>query len=239
MVGVMYKRVLLKFSGEQLSGKHDFGVDTTVARYIANQCKQVMDAGCQLVLVVGGGNLIRGAETSQDSGIKRVTADQMGMLSGLMNAMALTDIFESEGLKTRCMSNVFATQVAESYSFRLAEKHLQRGRIVIVAGGIGRPFFTHDTAAVSIGLELGCEVVLKATKVDGVYDKDPLNFSDAKRFEKLDYKQALESEAIKVMDKAALGLAMEQKMPVVVLDALTDGNIINALHGKSIGTYIS
>lgn len=239
MVGVMYKRVLLKFSGEQLSGKHDFGVDTAVARYIASQCKQIIDAGCQLVLVVGGGNLIRGAETSQDSGIKRVTADQMGMLSGLMNAMALTDIFESEGVKTRCMSNVFATQVAESYSFRLAEKHLQRGRVVIVAGGIGRPYFTHDTAAVSIGLELSCEVVLKATKVDGVYDKDPKKFADAIRFENLNYQQALESAAIKVMDKAAIGLAMEQSMPVIVLDALTDGNILNAVHKKSVGTYIS
>ncbi len=239
MVGVMYKRVLLKFSGEQLAGKHDFGVDSSVARYIASQCKQVVNAGCELVLVVGGGNLIRGAETTQESGIKRVTADQMGMLAGLMNAMALTDIFEGEGLKTRCMSNVFATQVAESYTFRLAEKHLQNGRVVIVAGGIGRPFFTHDSAAVSIGLELGCNVVLKATKVDGVYDKDPKKFKDAVRFEKLSYQRALESAAIKVMDKAALGLAMEQAMPVVVLDALTDGNIIKAVRGEMVGTYIS
>ncbi|HSW74366.1 MAG TPA: UMP kinase [Candidatus Saccharimonadales bacterium] len=235
----MYKRVLLKFSGEQLAGKHDFGVDSSVARYIASQCKQVVNAGCELVLVVGGGNLIRGAETTQESGIKRVTADQMGMLAGLMNAMALTDIFEGEGLKTRCMSNVFATQVAESYTFRLAEKHLQNGRVVIVAGGIGRPFFTHDSAAVSIGLELGCNVVLKATKVDGVYDKDPKKFKDAVRFEKLSYQRALESAAIKVMDKAALGLAMEQAMPVVVLDALTDGNIIKAVRGEMVGTYIS
>jgi uridylate kinase len=239
MVGVMYKRVLLKFSGEQLAGKHDFGVDPSVARYIANQCKQVVKTGCELVLVVGGGNLIRGAETTQASGIKRVTADQMGMLAGLMNAMALTDIFEGEGLRTCCMSNVFATQVAESYTFRLAENRLQNGRVVIVAGGIGRPFFTHDSAAVSIGLELGCDVVLKATKVDGVYDKDPKKFKDAVRFEKLSYQRALESAAIKVMDKAALGLAMEQAMPVVVLDALTDGNIIKAVRGEMVGTYIS
>ncbi len=236
----MYKRVLLKFSGEQLSGKHEFGIDPAVARYIAHEAKKVIEAGTQLILVVGAGNVVRGAEiATEESGIKRVTADQMGMLGGLMNAMALTDIFEGEGLKTRCMSNIYATQLAESYSFRLAEKHLQRGRVVIVAGGLGRPYFTHDSAAVSIGLELGCDVVLKATKVDGVYDKDPKKFPDAVKFDKLGYQQALESAAIKVMDKAALGLAMEQKMPVIVLDALTDDNVFHAVQGESIGTYIS
>jgi uridylate kinase len=163
----------------------------------------------------------------------------MGMLAGLMNAMALTDIFEAEGLKTRCMSNIYATQLAESYSFRLAEKHLQRGRVVIIAGGIGRPYFTHDTAAVSLGLELDCQVVLKATKVDGVYSKDPMKFADATRFDKLDYQQALEGDAIKVMDKSAIGLAMEQHMPVVVLDAMVDDNVVKAARGEAVGTYIS
>src|SRR5688572_27025159 len=143
----MYKRVLLKISGEQLSGQHEIGIDPEVGHYLARECQKVIQAGVQLVLVVGGGNMVRGAEVA-GQGIKRVTADQMGMLSGLMNAMALTDIFESEGVKTRCMSNIFATQVAESYSFRLAEKHLERGRVVIIAGGLGRPYFTHDTAAV-------------------------------------------------------------------------------------------
>jgi uridylate kinase len=235
----MYTRVLLKFSGEQLSGKHEFGIDPAVARYIAHEAKKIVEAGIQLVIVVGAGNVIRGSETTAEAGIKRVTADQMGMLGGLMNAMALTDIFESEGVKTRCMSNIYATQLAESYSFRLAEKHLQRGRVIIVAGGMGRPFFTHDTAAVSIGLELSCDVVLKATKVDGVYDKDPKKFDDAVKFDTLKYREALESDAIKVMDKAALGLAMEQHMPVVVLDAFTNDNILHAAEGKSIGTYIS
>lgn len=239
-LGSMYTRALLKFSGEQLSGKHEFGIDAGVARYIADECKKIVAAGCELVLVVGGGNLVRGAEVATEgSGIKRVTADQMGMLSTLMNAMALTDIFESEGVKTRCMSNIFAMQVAESFSFRLAEKHMQRGRVVIVAGGLGRPYFTTDTAAISIGLELGCKVVLKATKVDGVYDKDPKKFPDATKFDQLDYQQALESDAIKVMDKAALGLAMEQHMPVIVLDALTDDNALRAIQGEPIGTYIS
>ncbi len=236
----MYKRVLLKFSGEQLSGKQDFGIDSNVARFIAQECKKAVEAGCQLVIVVGGGNIVRGAQlATPDSGIKRVTADQMGMLGGLMNAMALTDIFESEGLKTRCMSNIYATQLAESYSYRLAEKHLQRGRVVIIAGGLGRPYFTHDTAAVSLALELDCQVVLKATKVDGVYDKDPTKFPDAVRFAKLGYKEALQSDAIRVMDKSALGLAMEQHMPVTVLDAALADNILKVVRGETIGTTIS
>lgn len=235
----MYTRVLLKFSGEQLAGKQEFGIDSSVARYIAKECKKVTEAGCQLLLVVGAGNLVRGAQVAEESGIKRVTADQMGMLSGLMNAMALTDIFESEGLKTRCMSNIYATQVAESYSYRLAEKHLQRGRVVIVAGGIGRPYFTHDTAAVSIALELDCQVVLKATKVDGVYDHDPVTHPEATKFDTIDYQRAIENNAIKVMDKAALGLAMEQDMPVIVLDTMDEDNIIKAVQGERVGTYIS
>jgi len=234
----MYKRVLLKISGEQLAGKHEVGIDPEVGHYLARECQKVVSAGCQLILVIGGGNMVRGADMA-GNGIKRVTADQMGMLSGLMNAMALTDIFESEDVSTRCMSNIYVVQVAESYSFRLAEKHLERGRVVMVAGGIARPFFTHDTAAVSIALELGCDVVLKATKVDGVYDKDPNKFDDAKLLRKVTYKEAVANEAIKVMDKAALGLAMEQQMPVIVLDPMQEDNIVKAVKGDPIGSYIS
>lgn len=233
----MYRRLLVKFSGEQLSGEHDFGIDPNVARYIAHESQKILRAGCQLVLVVGGGNMVRGAELA-GNGIKRVTADQMGMLSGLMNAMALTDIFESEGVATRCMTNVYAEQVAESYTVRLAEKHLERGRVVVVAGGLGRPYFTHDTAAVNIALELGCEVVIKGTKVDGVYDKDPLKYPDAKFLHKVNFHEALRNEAIKVMDKAALGLAMEQNMPVIVLDASKADNLLMASQGDSVGTFI-
>jgi uridylate kinase len=234
---VMYKRVLLKISGEQLSGDHGFGVDPKVGHYLAKECAKVVEAGHQLVLVVGAGNLVRGA-TVAGNGIKRVTADQMGMLSGLINAMALTDIFESNGLATRCMSNIFATQVAESYSYRLAEKHLERGRVVIVAGGIGRPYFTHDTAAVSLGLELDCDVVIKATKVDGVYDKDPLKFPDATLFDTIDYQTAIENTDIQIMDKAALGLAMEQHMKLIVLNVDKDDNLAHAASGKPVGTTV-
>lgn len=234
----MYKRVLLKISGEQLSGRHEVGIDPEVGHYLARECRKIVQAGCQLVLIVGGGNMVRGAEVA-GHGIKRVTADQMGMLSGLMNAMALTDIFESEDVKTRCMSNIYAEQLAESYSFRLAEKHLENGRVIIVAGGIARPYFTHDTAAVSVALELSCEVVLKATKVDGVYDKDPNKFEGARHLQKLTYQDAVADEAIKVMDKAALGLAMEQNMPVIVLDPMQEDNILKAVQGESVGSYIS
>jgi len=238
----MYKRVLLKFSGEQLAGTHEFGIDPEVARYIARESKKVLDEGCQLILVIGGGNLVRGAEVAgpgSTSGIKRVTADQMGMLSGLMNAMAMTDIFESQGVATRCMSNVYVTQLAESYSFRLAEKHLERGRVIMVAGGMGRPYFTHDVAAVNLGLELGCDLVLKATKVDGVYDKDPNKFDDAVKYDNLTFAESVKNDAIKVMDKAALGLAMEMNMPIVVFDATADDNLLKLCRGEAIGTKIS
>lgn len=234
----MYKRVLLKLSGEQLAGKFDVGIDPDVAKFFADEVKKAKQDGCELVVVVGGGNLVRGAEIA-GQGIKRVTGDHMGMLSGLINAMALTDIFEHNGLETRCMSNIFADQVAEMYSFRRAEKHLKQGRVAIVAGGIGRPYFTHDTAAVNIALELDCQAVLKATKVDGVYDKDPNKHDDAKKFEALPYQHAVGNEAIKVMDKAALGLAMEQNMPVIVFDALEPDNIRRIVSGESIGTKVS
>lgn len=233
-----YTRVLLKLSGEQLAGKFENGVDTDVATYFAQEVKKAAESGCQIVIVVGGGNLVRGAEVA-GNGIKRVTGDHMGMLSGLINSMALTDIFESQGISTRCLSNIFADQVAEMYSFRRAEKHLNNGRVIIIAGGIGRPYFTHDTAAVNIALELGCEVVLKATKVDGVYDKDPSKHDTAKKYGTLSFQQAVENGEISVMDKAAMGLAMEQNMPLIVFEALQADNLYKIITGASVGTKIS
>jgi uridylate kinase len=233
-----YKRVLLKFSGEILAGKYEFGVDPDIAAFLAREVKKVVETGCEVVMIVGGGNMVRGAEIARQ-GIKRVTADQMGMLSGLINSMAMTDIFESNDVKTRCLSNIFAQQVAESYSYRLAEKHLQKGRVVIVAGGTARPYVTHDTAAVSFALELDCEVVIKASKVDGVYDKDPAKFSDAIRLDHVSFQEAVEDNAIKVMDKAAMGLAMEQNKPIIVLDAMKPDNILQVVKGESVGTLIS
>jgi len=234
----MFKRVLLKISGEQLAGQRGIGIDVSVAHYIAQESKKVSDAGCQLAVVIGGGNLVRGAELA-GNGVQRVTADQLGMLSGLMNAMALTDVFESEHVSTRCMSNIYAEQVVESYAYRRAEKHFEAGRVVIIAGGLGRPYFTHDTAAVSLALELSCEVVFKATKVDGVYTKDPATFHDAQLLPTMTYQQAVQDAAVRVMDKAALGLAMEQNMPVTVLNAMKPGNLLKAVQGEAIGTRIS
>lgn len=233
-----YKRILLKLSGEQLAGDHTYGVDPKVANYLASEIKKVINSGCQVVVVVGGGNMVRGAEVA-GHGIRRVTADQMGMLSGLMNAMALNDIFESQGLESRCVSNIYATQLAESYSYRLAEKHLQRGRVLIVAGGSGRPYVTHDTAAVMLALELDCEMVFKSTKVDGVYDKDPSKYDDAKKLDNISLQQAIENPAVKVMDKAALGLAAEQGMKITIFNLSTPDNFVKVVSGERVGSIIS
>ena len=233
-----YKRILLKLSGEQLAGSHQFGVDPEVAKYLATEIKKVTDTGCRVIIIAGGGNMVRGAEVA-GNGIRRVTADQMGMLSGLMNAMALNDIFESQGLESRCVSNIYATQLAESYSYRLAEKHLQRGRVLIIAGGSGRPYVTHDTAAVMLGLELDCEMVFKSTKVDGVYDKDPAKHPDAVKLDSITLQQAIENPAIKVMDKAALGLAAEQGMKITIFNLDTPDNFAKVVAGEDIGTVIS
>lgn len=233
-----YKRVLLKLSGEQLAGKYEFGVDPEIASFLAAEIKKVVDSGCQVVVIAGGGNMVRGAEMA-GHGIRRVTADQMGMLSGLINCMALTDIFEANGLTTRCLSNIFAQQVAESYSYRLAEKHLQKGRVIIIAGGTSRPYVTHDTAGVSFALELDCDLVLKATKFDGVYDKDPAKFPDAVKLDTVSFQEAVGDNAIKVMDKAAIGLAMEQHKPILVFDVMKADNFMKVVSGDNVGTKIS
>lgn len=233
----MYKRVLLKLSGEQLGGKYENGLDPTVMSRLAEEVKPLLAAGTELIIMVGGGNFVRGAQIA-GHGIKRVTGDHMGMLATMINALALTDIFETQGIPTRCLSNIPSEQVAEPFVHRLARKHLEKGRVVIVAGGIGRPYLTTDTAAVALALELDCDAVLKATKVDGIYDKDPAKHPSAKKFEKLTYQQAVEENGINVMDKAALGLAMEHKMSVVVFDSAPDGNIAKAAAGEAVGTTL-
>lgn len=233
----MYKRVLLKLSGEQLQGKLDGGIDPEYVSWLADEIKAVAESGCEIVIMVGGGNFVRGA-TIAGNGIKRVTGDHMGMLGTMINALALTDIFEGKGIPTRCLSSIFATQVAEPFVHRLANKHLANGRVVIVGGGSGRPYVTTDTAALILGLELDCEVVLKATKVDGVYDKDPTKHNDAQKLPELTYQQAVEDGAIKVMDKAALGMALEHNLPLVIFNAETPGNILKAIKGEPIGSTV-
>ena len=237
-MGVKYNRILLKLSGEQLAGKFESGIDPELAGWLAEEVKKVQNAGSQVVIMVGGGNFVRGAQIA-GHGVKRVTGDHMGMLGTMINALALTDIFEEHNVKTRCLSNIFAEQVAEPFVHRLAEKHLIKGRVVIVGGGTGRPYMTTDTGAVVLALELDCKVVLKATKVDGVYDKDPAKYNNAIRHHKLSLQQAVEDDNIKVMDKAAIGMALEHKMPIVIFDALKKGNILKVAQGKSAGTTIS
>jgi uridylate kinase len=234
----MYKRILLKLSGEQLSGKFEGGIDAELAGWLADEIKKVAESGTEVVIMVGGGNFVRGAQIA-GHGIQRVTADHMGMLGTMINALALTDIFEAHDVRTRCLSSIFAQQVAEPFVHRLANKHLKKGRVVIIAGGIGRPYLTTDTAAVSLALEMGCGIVLKATKVDGVYDKDPAKHKDAERIAKMSFQEAVEDNAIKVMDQAALGLAMDYNMPIAIFDALTEGNILRVAKGEAVGTKIS
>lgn len=233
-----YKRVLLKLSGEQLAGKLEGGLDPEFATWLAHEVKAASENGAQILIMVGGGNFVRGAQIV-GHGIRRVTGDHMGMLGTMINALALTDIFEHQGIKTRCLSSIFAEQVAEPFVHRLANKHLENGRVVIAAGGIGRPYMTTDTAAVALALELDCDVVLKATKVDGVYDKDPAKHADAKHLTEVSMQQAVEDNSIKVMDKAGMGLAMEHKMPIIIFDAMKSRNIAKAVAGEKVGTKIS
>lgn len=232
-----YKRVLLKLSGEQLAGKREEGFDPEFAAWLAQEIKKVAETGVQVVIMVGGGNFIRGAEVA-GNGIQRVTADHMGMLGTMINALAVTDIFEAQGVKTRCLSNIFAEQVAEPFVHRLANKHLEKGRVVVLAGGSGRPYVTTDTGAVMLALEMSCDAVLKATKVDGVYDKDPQQHEDAQKLEGVTYQQAVADSGIKVMDKAAMALAMDHQMPIIVFDAMVPGNILKAAQGEAVGTTI-
>lgn len=236
-MGVKYNRILLKLSGEQLAGKFESGIDPEHASWLAKEVKTVADTGCQVVIMVGGGNFLRGAQIA-GHGIKRVTGDHMGMLGTMMNSLALTDIFEAQDIRTRCLSTIFANQVAEPFVHRLAEKHLSKGRVVIVGGGSGRPYVTTDTAALILALELDCDVVLKTTKVDGVFDKDPNKHNDAKKYDELTYQQAVEDGAIRVMDKAALGMALEQNVPLVIFNADQPGAILSAVKGEKIGTTV-
>lgn len=236
-MGVKYNRILLKLSGEQLAGKYESGIDPEHASWLAKEVKTVADTGCQVVIMVGGGNFLRGAQIA-GHGIKRVTGDHMGMLGTMMNSLALTDIFEAQDIRTRCLSTIFANQVAEPFVHRLAEKHLSKGRVVIVGGGSGRPYVTTDTAALILALELDCDVVLKTTKVDGVFDKDPNKHNDAKKYDELTYQQAVEDGAIRVMDKAALGMALEQNVPLVIFNADQPGAILSAVKGEKIGTTV-
>lgn len=234
----MYKRILLKLSGEQLQGNLTGGFDADRAHWIAEQMIPVVRSGVQVAIMVGGGNYARGAQLA-GHGIADVTAHNAGMLATLINAITLADVFNDCGLATRALSNVEVTQFVDSYTYRRALSHLTKGRVVVIGGGTGRPFVTTDTAAVNLALELQCDAIIKTTKVDGVYDKDPKKFPDAQKYDRISYDQALSNPDIKVMDKAALGMALEEKKTLIICDLLTDGNIARAASGEAVGTTIS
>lgn len=229
---------MLKLSGEQLAGNKDHGIDPEFVAELATEIKTVVDAGVELVIVVGGGNFIRGA-TFAGHGIDRAPADYMGMLSTILNGMALSDMLEHAGIPTRLLTTIEMKQITEPFIRRRALRHLDKKRVVVVAGGVGKPYMTTDTAAVTYALELDCDIVLKATNVDGVYDKDPNKFDDAVRYDSVSFQEAIANPEVRVMDKAALGLAMEQGKPVLVFDINQQGDLKNIIDGNDVGTLVS
>ena len=232
-----YKRVLLKLSGEALQGKLRYGIDPGVVDSIASQLKDVKDLGVELAVVIGGGNIFRGLDAAS-SGMDRSTADYMGMLATVINGMALQDALERKGAFTRVQTAIAMAQLAEPYIRRRAMRHLEKGRIVILAGGTGNPYFTTDTTAALRAIELGAEVILKATKVDGIYSADPHKDKGAKRFEKLRYMDVLK-KGLKIMDATAISLCMDNNLPIIVFDLFKQGNIRRAVTGQKIGTIVS
>lgn len=231
-----FKRVLLKISGESLMGEREYGIDPQTVVEVAQEIKSVVDAGVQVAIVVGGGNILRGAAASKN-GLERATADYMAMLATVMNALALQDAVEKIGVASRVLSGLDMPAVAEPYIRRRAIRHLEKGRVVILAAGTGNPYFTTDTGAALRGLELNCEIILKATKVDGIYDKDPNKFPDAKKYKELAYMDALK-ERLEVMDTSAFALCMDNKLPIMVFNFFEKGNAKRAVMGEKIGTIV-
>ena len=231
-----YSRVLLKLSGEGLAGESGFGIDPAVISSVAKEIRDVHERGVQLGIVIGGGNVIRGVAASA-AGMERSNADYMGMLASVINGMALQDALEKEGIQTRVQTALEFKAVAEPYIRRRAIRHLEKGRIVIFSAGTGNPFFTTDTAAALRAAELQADVVLKATKVDGVYTADPTKDPGASRYDRLTYKEVLAQE-LEFMDQAAISLCRENKLPIVVFDMKVPGNISRVIEGEAIGTKV-
>ncbi len=232
-----YQRVLLKIGGEALLGEREYGIDVNATKKVAQQIKEVQDSGIQVALVIGAGNIFRGVAGAK-KGLDRATADYMGMLGTVINALAMQDSLESIGANTRVQSAIEMKAVAEPFIRRRAIRHMEKGRIVILAAGVGSPFFTTDTGAALRALELKCDILMKATKVDGVYDKDPIQFPDAKRFTEISFLDAIKAEEIQVMDTSALSLCMDNKLPILVFDLFKPGNLKKAVEGADIGTLV-
>jgi uridylate kinase len=235
--GLRFKRVLLKLSGEALMGSGSFGIDAEVVRVLSDELAAVHALGVQLALVVGGGNIFRGVQAAS-AGMDRVSGDHMGMLATLINSLALQDQLEKRGVQTRVMSALEIRQVAEPFIRRRAIRHLEKGRVVLFGAGTGNPYFTTDSAAALRGLEIKAEVLLKATRVDGIYSADPAKDKTATRFDRLTYQDVLE-RGLRVMDAAAISLCQENKLPIVVFDIRREGNIRRVIAGEPIGSIVS
>ncbi len=231
-----YKRILLKLSGEALAGNKDFGFSEDILDSFAKQIKDVHEKGVEVAIVIGGGNIFRGA-TGTEKGFDRVTGDTMGMLATIMNGLALQDAIERLGVPTRVMTAVNMPQVAEPFIRRKAIRHLEKGRVVIFSGGTGNPYFTTDSCGALRAAEIHADVLAKGTKVDGIYDKDPMKYSDAVKYDKVSFNEAI-SKNLGVMDTTALALCNENNIPILVFNALEEGNILKMAQGKNVGTVV-
>lgn len=232
-----YKRILLKLSGEALAGGTGYGIESAVLERLASEVKQVHDTGVEVAVVVGGGNIFRGVSASL-SGMDRVSADYMGMLATGINSLALQDALERQGVMTRVMSAITMNEICEPYITRRAKRHLEKGRVVVFACGTGNPYFTTDTTAALRAKEINADLILKATKVDGIYDKDPKQYDDAELYKRLTYMEVLK-KGIKVMDATAVSLCMEQSMPIAVFNVEVEGNIPRIVAGEDVGSIVS
>ena len=237
MPNKQYKRILLKLSGEMLAGSHKFGIDPEFTQNLCAKIKDVHDMGIEVGIVIGGGNIFRGISASA-RGMDRVAGDYLGMMATIMNSVALQSELEKMDCDTRVMSALSITQLAEPYIRRRATRHLEKGRIVIMAGGTGNPYFTTDTAAVLRAVEISSDIIIKGTKVDGIFSKDPIKNDDAIKYDRLTYKEVIDQE-LRVMDLTAITLCKENKLPLVVFDINGKDSLVNLLKGHSIGTIVS
>jgi len=224
------KRVLVKFSGEALAGENGHGIDTQILKYIANEIKTLVDNNIEVGIVIGGGNIIRGVTAAQDGIIRRTAGDYMGMLATVINAVAMQEACEHAGMKVRVQTAIKMEQIAEAYIQRRAVRHLEKNRVVIFAAGTGNPFFTTDTAATLRAVEIGAEMIIKATKVDGVYDRDPNKYDDAVKLETISYDQAM-TQHINVMDDTSIALAKDNSLPIIVCDMFKENNLLEIING--------
>jgi len=236
MESPFYKKILLKLSGEALMGDQEFGISSDVIASYAKQIKEIVDLGVEVSIVIGGGNIFRGISGAAQ-GVDRVTGDHMGMLATVINSLALQNSIEKLGVPTRVQTAIEMPKIAEPFIKRRAQRHLEKGRVVIFGAGTGNPYFTTDTAAALRAIEMETDVVIKATKVDGIYDKDPVKFADAKKYEKVTYNEVLAKD-LKVMDATAISLCRENKLPIIVFNSLIEGNLKKVVMGEDIGTTV-